>query len=43
MTKEESTQKVISSKIEHYLVAGYYVGLKNVEKIITQLEKNVEN
>ena len=42
MTKKYS-QEEMSSKIDNYLVVGYYTALKNVENNITQLEKNSKN
>ena len=41
-TREKYSQEKEANKTDDYIAAGYYTALKDVEKTITQLEKNAE-
>lgn len=41
-TRENYSQEKDVNKTDNFIAAGYYTALKDVEKTITQLEKNAE-
>lgn len=42
ITRKKHQSEAEPNKIDDYIAAGYYTALKDVEKTITQLEKNSE-
>lgn len=43
ITKEKHQSEAEPNKIDDYITVGYYTALKDVERTITQLEKNAED